>query len=234
PLGNTTPLGEIRLSLANFRAPGRYTLAVQLGTTVNFWNFWVYPAALPSISNAEVRVVRSLDADTAAFLQNGGRVILTAAPGSVRPEKGGNVAVGFSSIFWNTAWTKGNPPQTLGLLADARHPALAAFPTDGCADYQWWDAMTHAQALVLSDFGKDFKPIVRIIDDWATNRSLGLIFEAGVGRGRLIVTGIDLLTGAENRPAARQLLYSLKAYAVGGDFAPRSEVAIETIQSLFQ
>ncbi|MHB8055516.1 MAG: sugar-binding domain-containing protein, partial [Candidatus Aminicenantales bacterium] len=28
PLGNTTPLGEIRISLANFRAPGRYTLAV--------------------------------------------------------------------------------------------------------------------------------------------------------------------------------------------------------------
>ena len=234
PQGSAVPLGEIRLSLAPFKAPGRYTLAVKLETTVNSWNFWVYPSTLPPIPGREVRVVRSLDADTAAFLRDGGRVILTAAPGSVRPEKGGAVAVGFSSIFWNTSWTKGNPPRTLGLLADPRHPALAAFPTDGYADFQWWDAMTHAQAIVLSDFGKDFEPIVRIIDDWATNRPLGLIFEIKVGKGRLIVTGIDLLTDAENRPAARQLLHSLKAYAAGRSSEARAEAGVETIQALFR
>jgi len=234
PLGNNIPLGKIRIQLSGFKTPGAYTLAVRLGTAVNSWNFWVYPSSPKENAGAEVRVARNLDPETAAFLESGGRVILTAAPGSIRPEKGGNVAVGFSSIFWNTSWTNCDPPHTLGILCDSKHPALAQFPTDFCSDHEWWDAMTHAQAVLLTDFGKDFEPIVRIIDDWTTNRPLGLIFEVRVGKGRLIVTGIDLLTDAENRPAARQLRHSLEAYAAGGASAPRTKTTIETVQALFQ
>jgi len=234
PYGNNISLGEIKLPLSGFKAPAVYTLAVRLGTAVNSWNFWVYPPQTGGTAETGVRVVRELDPDTAAFLQNGGRVILSAAPGSVKPEKGGNVAVGFPSIFWNTSWTRNDPPVTLGIWCDPKHPALAQFPTNFCSDVQWWDAMTHAQAIRIDDFGKDFEPIVRIIDDWMTNRSLGLIFEVRVGKGRLIVTGIDLLTGAENRLEARQLLRSLKTYASTAAAPPRTEAAIETIRGLFR
>lgn len=234
PMGNTLPLGEIQTALEKFKAPGRYTLSVKLEEIVNAWNFWVYPAVLPEPRGPEVRIVGTLDAETAAFLAGGGRVILSASPGSVRPEKGGAAVVGFSSIFWNTSWTKNDPPHTLGLLINPRHPALAGFPADMFADFQWWDAMTHAQGILLSDFGGDLKPIVRVIDDWATNRPLGLIFEVKVGKGRLIVAGTDLLTGAENRPAARQLLHSLKSYAESADFSPSVETKVEKIQALFR
>jgi hypothetical protein len=37
----------------------------------------------------------------------------------------GKVAIGFSSIFWNTAWTRGQPPHTLGIPA-WREPILSA------------------------------------------------------------------------------------------------------------
>ncbi|MBM3293768.1 MAG: hypothetical protein FJY82_04500 [Candidatus Aminicenantes bacterium] len=86
---------------------------------------------------------------------------------------------------------------------------LADFPTEFHASWQWRDAMSRAQAIVLSDFDPALRPIVRIIDDWLTNRPLGLIFEVKVGKGGLIVTGIDLLTDQEKRPEAGQLLLSL-------------------------
>ena len=234
PWGNNIRLGSLDLSLETFAAPAKYTLAVRLGSAVNSWNFWVYPPRLGEIKGAEVRVVRRLDPETASFLQGGGRVILTAEPGSVRPEKGGDVALGFSSIFWNTAWTSRQPPHTLGLFCDPRHQALAAFPTEYHTDNQWWDAIAHAQAILLSDFGPGFRPIVRIIDDWVTNRPLGLVFEARVGKGHLIVTGIDLLTDADKRPEARQLLHSLKAYAAGEYFLYLKETTVETIRGLFK
>jgi hypothetical protein len=41
-----------------------------------------------------------------------------------------NVPPGFSSIFWNTAWTSQQPPHTLGILCDPRHPALKYFPLE--------------------------------------------------------------------------------------------------------
>lgn len=234
PYGNNIPLGEIEIPLSNLEAPGVYTLAVRLGTAVNSWTFRVFSPVLGGTAAAGVRVVRELDADTAEFLQNGGRAILTAAPGSVRPEKGGSVAVGFPGIFWNTSWTRNDPPHTLGIFCDPKHPALARFPTDFWSDYIWWDAMTHAQAILLSDFGANLEPIVRIVDDWTAARPLGLIFEVRVGKGRLIVTGIDLLGGAENRLEARQLLHSLKAYASTAGATPKAEASVETIRGLFR
>ncbi len=232
--GNGLPLGRIVAPLKSLAAPARYSLEIGIGDFKNSWSFWVYPESLPQIAGEEVRVVPALDRETAAFLEAGGRVILTLPKGAVRPEKGGDVAVGFSSIFWNTAWTAKQPPHTLGILCDPGHPALAEFPTEAWSDWQWWDAMSHSQAILLSDFGPRLRPIVRIIDDWFTNRPLGLVFEVGVGKGRLIVTGVDLLTGSETRPEARQLLYSLKRYAAGAAFLPEQKADISLILGLLK
>jgi hypothetical protein len=153
--------------------------------------------------------------------------------GSVKPEKGGNIAVGFSSIFWNTSWTGGQAPHTLGILCNPNHPALADFPTEFHSNWQWWDAMSHSNAIMLSDFPADLKPIVRIIDDWFTNRPLALIFEAKIGKGKIIVSGADLLTDMGKRPEARQLLYSLQHYMAGNSFNPSVEIEIEKLKSVF-
>ncbi len=94
--------------------------------------------------------------------------------------------------------------------------------------------MSHSNAIVLSDFPAELKPIVRIIDDWFTNRPLALIFEANTGKGKIIVCGVDLLTGADKRPEARQLMHSLKSYMTGKDFNPTANVGVEKIQELFK
>ena len=94
--------------------------------------------------------------------------------------------------------------------------------------------MSHANAIDVSGIEKNVDPVVRIIDDWFTARPLMLIFEARVGKGKIIVTGADLLTDAKNRPEARQLLYSLRKYVAGNQFNPRSTIPVEKLKPLFR
>jgi hypothetical protein len=165
-------------------------------------------------------VSQKLSDEVVAYLTQGGTVLLTPEKGSVKPEYGGEIEVGFSSIFWNTAWTHGQAPHTLGILCNPKHPVFQNFPTEYHSNWQWWDAMSHSNAINIGKISPEIDPLVRIIDDWFENRSLGLIFEARVGDGRIIVTGIDLLNEIEKRPEAQQLLYSLKVYMAGDSFNP--------------
>jgi hypothetical protein len=235
PIGNGTIIGSIEAELSKINEPEKLVLAIKIGRHENSWDIWVYPSAQQrtTVNKDDIKVVQQLDQKTAEFLQNGGKVLLTVKKGSIKNEKGGDVAVGFSSIFWNTAWTNGQAPHTLGILCNPGHPAFKAFPTEYHSNWQWWDAMTHSDAIILSDFDKGLRPIVRIIDDWVTNRPLGLIFDVKVGKGKLLISGIDLLSAAESRPEARQLLHSLIDYMKSDRFDPEISARIETVESLF-
>jgi len=167
------------------------------------------------------------------LLNEGGSVLLTPVKGSIKNEKGGDIAVGFSSIFWNMAWTNKQPPHTLGILCDPKNPMLKEFPTQYHSNNQWWDAMSHCNAIKLNELGSNIQPVVRIIDDWFTNRPLGLIIEAKVGKGKIVISGIDLLTDAEKRPEAKQLTYSILKYMRSSSFTPSQEIQLEKIKDLF-
>ena len=146
----------------------------------------------------------------------------------------GKVELGFSSIFWNTAWTSRQAPHTLGVLLDPKHPALADFPTEGYSNWQWWHLVSRAGAMILDGLPRELRPTVQVIDDWFTNRRLGLVLEARVGKGRLLVTSIDLENGLEENPVARQMRRSLLRYAASDRFAPQVEVTAEAIRALAQ
>lgn len=233
PLGNAFQLGTVSLSLNAIKSPEKLNLEVKVDTFANSWDFWVYPAGKAKIQGQEkIRLVSELDQQTLAFLENGGDVLLSLKKGSLKPEMGGDVAVGFSSIFWNTAWTHGQAPHTLGILCDPKHPALSEFPTEYHSNWQWQDAMSHAQAIDLSSFPSGLKPIVRVIDDWFTNRPLALIMEARVGKGRILISGVDFQDDLPNRPEAQQLLYSLQKYMAGTQFNPQVELTNADIVKL--
>jgi len=230
PLGNAIKLGEIKQSLSSITQASRIVLTVSVDGHENSWDVFVYPASLPVIKG--VLVTQQLNDKAIDVLNDGGKVLLTLKKGSVKPGKGGEIQIGFSSIFWNTAWTHGQPPTTLGILCDPSHPAFKDFPTQYYSNWQWWDAMSHSNAIILDSVATRLKPIVRVIDDWVTARPLGLVFECKTGKGKLLVSGIDLLTDQDKRPEARQLLYSLKEYMVGNSFKPVIEVPVESIKGL--
>jgi hypothetical protein len=59
-----------------------------------------------------------------------------------------------------------------------------------------------------------------------------LLFECRVGKGKLLVSGIDLLDGQDQRPEARQLLHSLRTYMATDKFTPAQEVEAQRIKDL--
>lgn len=232
--GGLATLGEIKQNLEMIARPSRLKITITAGSFENSWDIWVYPAHKQAIADEnQVMVTQVMDKIAIDYLNNGGSVLLTVKKGSVKPEKGGNVPVGFSSIFWNTQWTAFlQPPFTLGILCDPRHPAFSEFPTENHSNYEWWDAMSHCNAINLKSVSPEITPLVRIIDDWFTARPLAMIFECRVGKGKLLVSGADLLSDAGSRPEAVQLLYSLKKYMSGSSFNPVTEVGMDKITSL--
>ena len=236
PVDNAIALGRIELPLSGLHAPARYRLSVGLSGTPfeNDWDVWVYPPQVDATVPNGVRFVRELDEATEKWLRAGGRVLLAIPPDRVRGDELGKVELGFSSIFWNTAWTGRQPPHTLGILCDPRHPALAGFPTEAHSNWQWWYVVSRAAALILDRLPQTLRPTVQVIDDWVTSRRLGLVFEARVGEGRLLVTSIDLDRELDANPVARQLRHSLLRYAASERFAPAVELGADDVRALMR
>ena len=131
-------------------------------------------------------------------------------------------------VFWSPVWFPTQKPNTMGILCDPKHPALADFPTEFYSNWQWYELLDHSRSIILDDTPAEFRPIVQVIDNFARNHKLGVIFEARVGPGRLLVCGIDLPGLVEKQPAARQLLASLQRYAGSEAFHPTSELSAAT------
>ena len=233
PMGNCLKAGDIRCDLSSITAPAQLNLELSLDGYTNDWNIWVYPSDKQP-EPGRVLLTDELNDSLLQLLRDGADVLLSIRSGRLRPEAGGNIKVGFSSIFWNTAWTHKQPPHTLGILCDPAHPALAGFPTERCSDYQWQDAMSHAQALRLDIFDTPLTPVVRIIDDWFTARPLAMLFECKVGKGRLLVSGVDFFNDMDNRLVGRQLLGSLFDYMNSDAFAPAATLSEQDVVTLMK
>ncbi|MBI4582966.1 MAG: discoidin domain-containing protein, partial [Planctomycetes bacterium] len=232
---NGVALGRVEANLASFPAPAKYRLAVRLsGAEVeNDWEIWVYPPAKAfegRLESLEVTISETLGAEALSRLQAGGKVLLLAGLERIRT----GVQIGFSSVFWNTSWTGNQPPHTLGLLLNPRHPAFADFPTEFHSNWQWWELVSRSAAMVLDGLPPGLRPLVQPIDTWFENRRLGLLFEARAGGGKLLVSSMDLSNDLEARSAARQLRYGLIRYMESGDFDPRLEVNVDQIKALLK
>ncbi len=232
PTGKLSPLGEVRFPLTAYaRRAGALNLEVRFegARFANDWNLWVYPAKMEEAPAHEVLVTSQVE-EALTALATGRKVVLLARPASVTGKTVGR----FDPIFWNKMWFPTQPQHTLGLLMDPKHPALAQFPTASHSDWQWQDPHNQAKPMVLDSLPADLRPIVQVIDDWNTCRKLGLVFEAKVGAGSLLVCSIDLEKDLATRPAARQLRQSLLAYTAGNRFQPKTSVVPETVRGLFR
>ena len=233
PIGNCMKVGDVQCDLSAISTPTVLEFEVAVDGYVNSWNVWVYPSQQHPECGS-VLIADELNDSVLQQLEEGANVLLSIRKGKLSRTAGGNIKVGFSSIFWNTAWSGKQPPHTLGILCDPTHPALAQFPTEGFSDYQWQDAMSHAQAVRLDIFETPLTPVVRIIDDWFTARPIAMFFECRVGKGKLLVSGVDFFDDMENRVVGRQLLSSLLDYMNSADFEPKATLTDHDIATLTQ
>ncbi len=77
----------------------------------------------------------------------------------------------------------------------------------------------------------DYRPIIHVIDNFARNHKLGLLFETKVGQGKLLVCASDL-PALQDHPEARQLMHSLFRYVDSPAFAPQTELQGELLKKL--
>lgn len=231
-IGNCSEIGLYQMALTDLDTPQKLTLEVFLTNTPfkNRWDFWVYPAN-QEIKNGKVMVTEVLDKKAEAALEKGGSVLLLLY-GKVAKDKGAQVAIGFSSIFWNTAWTKNQAPHTLGILCDPKNPVFNDFPTEFHSNWQWWDPVSHSQAMIIDGFPSQLKPLIQPIDTWFDNHRLALAFETKTNGGKLLVCSIDIKKMPADRIVSKQLLISVLNYMNSGSFNPKVEVRLSKIKEL--
>ncbi len=222
PTGQLHELGECSVALREVTEAAQLRLRLSVGAAENHWDLFVFPEQKTVEAPAGVEIISDLDEKAIARIEAGGRAVWFVPPRLVRPDpERGPILAGFSPIFWNTAWTNGQPPHTLGIYCNPKHPALAQFPTESHSNWQWWEIVSRCAPMIVTQH-RDLEPIVHLIDDWFTARKLALVFEAKVGRGRILVCSADLESDLDTRPAARQLRRSLLAYAAGERFQPKT------------
>ncbi len=198
----------------------------------NHWDIWVYPRKVSTTpADNQILIASELNTETENHLRKGGKLLWLPESTRIKgdPERG-KIALGFSSIFWNTVWTDFQPPHTLGILCDPTHPALAEFPTEFHSNWQWWEIIHGAAPFILT--GQPVHPTVQVIDDWVTARKLALVFEVRVGNGKLLACSANLSDDLDSRPVARQLRASLLAYMSGNHFDPATSMSLEQLQDL--
>ncbi len=207
----------------------------------NSYTFWVYPdrgavdVAAESAA-AKVTVTRTVDAALEA-LARGEKVLLMPDRAQCAEATVGGL---FQTDYWNYRMFKSicdnmhkePSPGTLGILTDPEHPLFEDFPTDFHTDWQWYAIIKNSYPLILDAMPEGFRPTVQVIDNIERNHRLGLLFEATVGKGKLLVCMADLQPAAE-LPEVRQFMRSILRYMSSGDFKPDTEMSPQQLQEIF-
>ncbi|MGB7394755.1 MAG: sugar-binding domain-containing protein [Pricia sp.] len=135
----------------------------------------------------------------------------------------------FVPVFWSPVHFP-DQPGTMGLLIDEDHAALNDFPTKSHTEWQWWDLCIQSKSVIIDSL--NVTPIVRVIDNFVTNRQLAHVFEARVGNGTLIFSSIDIYTNLQKRPVARQLRKSIIDYMASQAFNPKTKMDSKRLLTL--
>jgi hypothetical protein len=240
-------LGVVVAPASFFSADGKIKAGPKIirGETyfVNEWNFWLYRGRLPetptgtpncSLSAApDVLITRSWE-ETAAKLAAGGRVLFVPKNSEL---DWFSPPLDTLPVFWNRqmgpAWGR-----MLGLwidldISELKSQALTGFPTSSAFDWQWAEVIRNVRAVNLDRLNPELEPVVWAIDDWNRNYKLGVIFECAVGKGKLLVSAIDVTKQDDHNPVLQQLRRSLLNYVNSDCFQPKVPVSPAELQTLF-
>ena len=211
PVAKNIQAGTIRFPLAGIKKPAKLSLAVAVaGKLKNQWDFWVYPTdsvettAVPE----DILMTETLSAEALGVLKKGGKVLLTAV-GKVRQD------------------------EAIGTYIEQSHPLFGYdFPTDAWANRNWQELLDEAKAMDLTALPKDYLSPIQPIDQPELCRKLGMLVEANVLKGKLLVTTMDITNGLDSRLVARQMRKAILAYMQSDDFKPVITLQPEAIMNL--
>ena len=228
--------GELNISLSQYDKPTQLQLLLNIDGTDyhNTYDLWAFPTKdnLKKLKK-KIIVTNVLTENIAQQLEKGKNVLLM--PDSSKLCVGGL----FQTDYWNYRMFKticeGNKkpvsPGTLGILTDPKHPIFSNFPTEMHTNWQWFPIIKNSHPMILDNTGKDYRPIVQVIDNIERNHKLGLVFEFAIGKGKLLVCMSDLEKASEY-PEGRAFYSSLLEYMTSKDFTPKTHITLDDFYRL--
>ena len=229
-------IGALDIDLSKYEQPAQLQLKLKIEGTEyqNTYDLWVYPFGV-DLSKLEQKVIitNELTDKIARQLEKGKNVLLMPASSKLC------VDGLFQTDYWNYRMfktisennKKTVSPGTLGILTDPQHPIFKSFPTEMHTNWQWFPILKASHPMMLDNTGKDYRPIVQVIDNIERNHKLGLVFEFQVGKGRLLVCMADL-ERASSYPEGRQFYRSILEYMTSKDFAPNTKISLQDFHRL--
>ena len=240
--------GALDFSLDGFDNPSQLQLALTIEDTDycgapyhNTYDLWVYPA-WSDLSKLERKVIVTpeLTDEIAKKLQRGASVLLMPEIDSVAVANSKLILGGlFQTDYWNYRMfktiaennKKSVSPGTLGILTNPKHPIFNGFPTEMHTNWQWFPIIKNSHPFMLDNTGRDYRPIVQVIDNIERNHKLGLVFEFAIDKGKLLVCMADLERAAAY-PEGRAFYRSVLEYMTSKDFAPKTHITLDDFHRL--
>ena len=225
----------------------------------NEWNLWLFPknvdlpgsaavygtprhtwlSALAGVNSVtmgqsipgpvQAILTEHLDETLLSFARAGGRVILAASEGLVRPFR---PKFGHTLGHYFFTPPANYPPYEDGhdgtIILD--HPMLGDLPHEGFADLQFFRMITDAPPLELESLGLNAgDPVIRVMHSYPVGHPLGYLIERRLGKGGLILSALNL---DQSLPEARHLLAQICRYAVSEEFAPSIALDDQSLTAL--
>lgn len=230
--GENTLLGNISLDFSGIRENSHLILTLSMGNVENHWDLYVYAEESSGCADIQKDILKNEQSmsseqvlythswqEALASLEQGGSVIYSPYLSDLDYEC---PSLSIRNVFWNSqmgpTWGR-----SVGLVVEKEHPLFKTFPTEESGGWQWEDILEHARGFDLRGM-EGISPVVRPIDDWNRSLPLGLIFEAKVGKGKLLLVSADLEGDFAQRPAAYCLKQAILQYVASTEFNPENRL----------
>jgi hypothetical protein len=214
--GGVQELMPLDLTLPHRAGAQKLTLAAELadenGAIVNDWSLWAFPKELFSssdrklcfrgfellrkyypwaearpasgkIADCDLLVSSGFDSHVLEYLRDGGRVLLLAPSPAF--------AVVKTYMFRPASWVLGQRGAHVGTAIEQEHPTMRGMPCEGWCDLQFFGLVQGSTMICLDELPVKIRPIIRSIDLAHRMSNRGYLFEAAVGKGKLLVSGLN-------------------------------------------
>ncbi|MEI8204389.1 MAG: sugar-binding domain-containing protein [Bacteroidota bacterium] len=225
--GKTAKYGKIQFDLSQIKTAQQLQFSITLEGTkyTNSWTVWVYPEKV-TVNEEQVLFTESFE-EAEKALNEGKNVLLSPPMNKIKGFAGKFLPVFWSPTHFND-WKQRSEVGTMGLLINPENLAFSYFPTETHSNWQWWDICKNSKTINIESL--KVQPLVTVIDNYFKNRRLTNLFEAKVGKGKLIFSSINLKSNLEKRIEARQLRHSLIEYMKSDQFEPKITLEIKNLR----
>jgi hypothetical protein len=214
--GSLAELLRFEVSLPDVAQPMKLTIDAQLraGETAvsNEWSTWIYPAKVPAPPSG-IPVFSS--ADLHPWLEPMGAKPLPsddALPAQavyfsshLTPQILDAISSGASAILFKpvgfvlagrtrfkTAWWKGGGEDNNAGTVVYDHPVTSGMAPEGWCDTSWYELLEGADGYLIDELPAPPEVLIRGVEVASVCRNKALLFQAGVGKGSIIICGLNL------------------------------------------